>query len=971
MNKFTDFLKGIRLKPTDSGPNPAGADPTDNIEGSMWVYANKIKAYINSAIRVFVTEDETQTLTNKTIDADNNTISNLEHGAEVDNPSSGVHGVTGDVVGSSDIQTLTNKTIDGDDNTVQDLALGSLKTVLGDASKFIERDGSGVVISGKSVPSGDVIGTSDIQTLTNKTIDADNNTISNLEHGAEVDNPSSGVHGVVGSVVGTSDGQTLTNKTIDADNNTISNLAHGAEVDNPSSGVHGVVGTIVGTSDAQILTSKTIDADNNTISNLEHGAEVDNPSSGVHGVTGNVVGTSDIQTLTNKTLTSPDINGGTLDNADVNLGTASDSQKIVVSSNTKSNLDGLTREAASLYYASDLKKFFGDDGTSLQEIGSSAGDADTIHLIKADDLASTTDIDLKGNNADFDGGGAIVGTLSLSTTAADLIIDSTQVIKYVATTSAQNDYFGFTKSIPIGQRGRTIGIQFNYKNDSTTNDDDFRFCFKIKDGARAGTIEYANLTAFNNSNNTGTVFSGGFYVPEDCTEIEFGWQNTDSTTTIQLLVDNILISQSPWIYKDYLNTTEWEDYTPTGAWTSNTTYSGKWRRIGEEMEVRFRILCTGSPNAATASVSIPSGYTIDSNKLSSNTTNNPLGIADTNSGTYGYQLRVGYLNGTTVRFLTFDNNTGGNFDIENPLSNSSPFSYGSGDYIEGFFSVPIVGWEATTEHVVHAGNGTENQFNAIIPSSGTSPTSQNVDFISSISWSSNVCTITLDSNIFDQTPSYQVTALYNGGATDDFRHAQVNSISTSQIVVKTGYATNAVALPFSLELRNQSSDYKNPSAFAITPVEKIAYVKDLKSVSTSGGSITADTWTTRVLNTVEGDSSIVSLSSNQFTLDRGEYVIKAIAPGYNCGTFTAILYNTTDSSIESEGTIEKSSTTTTTHSTIEHRMTLSAAKTFEIQQQCETTSATDGLGYGADVLNDAAYSRSNNVYTIVEIRKLK
>lgn len=63
----------------------------------------------------------------------NANITGLLHGTEVDNPSSGVHGATGTIVGTSDTQTLTNKTIDGDDNTLQDIAVASTKLTAGTA----------------------------------------------------------------------------------------------------------------------------------------------------------------------------------------------------------------------------------------------------------------------------------------------------------------------------------------------------------------------------------------------------------------------------------------------------------------------------------------------------------------------------------------------------------------------------------------------------------------------------------------------------------------------------------------------------------------------------------------------------------------------------------------------------------------------------------------------------------------------
>lgn len=192
--------------------------------------------------------------------------------------------------------------------------------------------------------------------------------------------------------------------------------------------------------------------------------------------------------------------------------------------------------------------------------------------------------------------------------------------------------------------------------------------------------------------------------------------------------------------------------------------------------------------------------------------------------------------------------------------------------------------------------------------------------------------------------------------------------SQSQLIKVDGnsYTTSPhnLSVKFSVPIEGWSSQ----AEFLAPQIQpKVAFIKDVKPSGTAGGTFTAGAWQTRTLNTVSGDSEIVSLSSNQFTLQPGKYLIEAIVPAYKVNVHKAKLVSDPsgtplDEIIGSNEQID-SAVNIISQSKIIGTLTVSESKVFEIQHRCSTTGTTTGFG-------NASSFGVDEIYTIVKITKI-
>lgn len=138
----------------------------------------------------------------------------------------------------------------------------------------------------------------------------------------------------------------------------------------------------------------------------------------------------------------------------------------------------------------------------------------------------------------------------------------------------------------------------------------------------------------------------------------------------------------------------WTSYTPTGSWTTNTTYTGKWKREGNFMYVDVYVQLAGAPDAVSLNIDIPLGLSIETSGLAHGGAGNgtilsTLDINDAGNSNYGGILR--YNSTTTVRAMVFRSDT--TFLTLASVNATNPVTLDSGDEIFIHFRVPIANWK--------------------------------------------------------------------------------------------------------------------------------------------------------------------------------------------------------------------------------------------------------------------------------------
>jgi hypothetical protein len=553
------FFKGLGLVPKTSSEADAKGE-LEVLDGD-----GKLRYHNGTSVSPIVTEAHSATLTNKTIDADQNTITNIKNAdikaaAGIVESKLSLDYSTSSL--NSAIQNHINDTTDAHDasaisydNTSSNLTATDVQAAIDEVESRLDTAETNITTNA-----------SNLTNHLNDTTDAhDASAISNVPAGTI---SSTDVQAAINELDG--DIQGHINDTSDAhDASAISNVPAGTI---SATDVQAAINELDGDIQGHVTATQNV-----------HGIGAGN----------SVVGTGTTQTLTNKTLQG----------ANIQTPVRSD-----VKQDTKANLQTYAASATNgqLVFATDTKEMFQIVDNNLVSVGSGGeGDVDTL-LVQNFDTAALSDF-----------------------TQTGLILTQTGTIRGAVSAklvhqSGVDQSFKQTIPVDLKFRGRPMTVSLAAKSTAASGN----LIIQFRDETNNIDLQESQQIIATSDVET---FQFGVKIPDNCSSFSYKITALPQSGNPESIIDDIVI-RNYWIGTANLGqteyqfevpvVTEWVDAGPiqigaTGTPPTKGTTSEdsvRWRQVGEDYEVeyKFRQTSAGANGSGDYLVSLPSGVEFDS-----------------------------------------------------------------------------------------------------------------------------------------------------------------------------------------------------------------------------------------------------------------------------------------------------------------------------------------------------------------------
>jgi len=929
---------------------------------------------------------------------------------------------TDTLVGKATTDTLTSKSIDATTNTLTNISNSSVAAAAAiDATKLGNGDVDNTELSYVSGV------TSSIQTqLTTNSTSISNHT------------SATSAHGTAGTVVGTTDAQTLTNKTIDASNNTLTNIDVAASTNlatvttldeattNTASTINIGTGTganVVNIGGANSTVNITGNVNNNNVTNLNvtdklitindgggagsggnSGFEIEeagSPTGYFHTSTDRnsfefkAPNTAGVVALTPGAIADNVVLASAqqmLLNKDIDGATASNVHRITVPKETLSNLQALTRKEATVVYGTDTQKMYVDNGTNLVAVGTGGvfnyfptGDAESGLTISSYADGGTSPTDGQGGSP----------SLSVALTSSSPLANTKSF--YIGTGNTGDGFSILSDTINPKDYGKvfalTIDMQYVVSAGTPAASDFGVFVLDVNDSNRQLTVQPNYVV--DQMQTTPSRMVVYVQIPMNATQLRFCFhQRQTISTTYYFKAEFSMTEQVTSGYAPIQ--TDWESVTPVfsqfGTVTALSIYK---KQDGSDLLLRGNFT-TGTIGSGSPYIEMPNGLRIDDSKFPSGVVSIlgrvPRGVGAAAGGTYSVNL---VYNGSDNTKLYFS--TGNNGDAPTAVVSNASLQFNSSEIqMIAEARIPILGWSSATQ-VVSSYDGRVVAARRYL-STNLSTTAdavidfQNNDFDSNSMWNSTTKQfdikvagkyhIAFTAYVGSGSGGY-VRITRPAGNTEiyltTFQTSGIDSGSTIQdlnVGDKVDFRWDSNGITLSATAGGRQATYCDISL--LSGAQQIlsgigtnpAIISSVYTSGTNGGAISNAAYQAAPVNTIVSDTSNLIQNSASFTgtggtntdfqLAAGTYHIRATCPVYTANSYAKIrLYNSTDSSVVTIGQskYDNNGTCTVVVSTV---VTITSTKTFQVQAR---TNNSASFGEPAS-LGDA------ETYTIIEIKKM-